>query len=298
MKRLPYINFLNRVGTYWDLLVLDELIKLYQGQMVNNIDEKGVYENLKNSRDSYQKQKDMILGNNTMEDIKEEILSRCDLIFNYLIENTKELDTLYSSKRANRRLPLYAIFQEIVKKDMDFYDIYRLFIQNNLYNPNLEYGVSDEPFFTLLPIEPINLFYQTNQMVIANSKTDFHISRNGSDAIENALYHLSNSKNQMVRDYWEDYIMTSITGNCSLLDSRRYHRTFFYEVTPSIFHVMSHLELQKIRDYLLSEQGIYKQIENAIYPSLERDKAIDFYVEQIKDSSMQKRLQQLKRGKG
>lgn len=281
---------------YWDLLVLDELINFYQGQMLNNIDEKEVYENLKNSRDSYQKQKDIILGNNTMEDSKKELISGFNFIFNYLVENTKELDTLYFSKGENRRLPLYAIFQEIVKRDMDFYDIYRRLIQNNLYNPNLEYGVSDEPFFTLLPIEPVDAFYQINQKVIANSKTDFHILRNGSDAIEDALYHLSNSKNQMVSDYWKDYIMTSIKGNCSLLDSRRYHRTFSYEVTPSIFHVLPHLELSKIRDYLLSEEGIYKQIENAIYPSIERDKAIDFYVEQITDSSMQKRLQRLKRG--
>lgn len=291
---LQYTNFLNVVGTYWDLLELDEIIKIYQKMMTNNMDEKRVYENLKNTINSYQQEKSVILGNNKMEDIKEQILSMQDLILNYLLDNKKELDILYHSKIGKRRLPLYAIFQEIVKYDISFFYIYGSLIQNNLYNPNLEYGVSDEPFYTLLPIEPINRFYQINQMVIGNPKTDFHILKNGSDVIECALYSLSNSENEKIENYWKEYIMNAVKGSCSLLDSKRYHGILTYEMSPNIFNVMQHPKLERIQTYLLSEQGANKQLENAIYPSLERDKAIDFYIERITDSNIRKKLYQKK----
>lgn len=291
---VKYKSFLNTIGTYWDLLELDKIIQIYQKMMIKNINEKDVYKNLKNTRNLYQYKKNMMLENNKMKDVKEEILSMASSILNYLLDNKKELDTLYYSKIWKRKLPLYAIFQEIVKYDISFFNIYDLLIKNDLYNPNLEYGVSDEPFYTLLPIEPINFFYQINQKVIENPETDFHILKNGSDAIECALYFLSNSENEMKENYWKDYIMSAVKGSCSLLDSRRFHRRLTYEINPSIFDIMQHPKLERIQTYLLSEEGANKQLENAIYPSLERDEAIDFYIERIADSNIRKKLYQKK----
>lgn len=291
---VKYTNFLDTIGTYWDLLELDETIQIYQKMMINNMNEKDIYENLKNTRNNLSAQKNMILENNRMKDVKEEILSMTGSILNHLLDNKKELETLYHSKIGKRRLPLYAIFQEIVKSDISFFNIYDLLIQNDLYNPNLEYGVSDEPFYTLLPIEPINLFYQVNQKVIGNPQTDFHILKNGLDSIECALYFLSNSENETEENYWKDYIMSAVKGSCSLLDSRRFHGRLTYEMNPSIFDIMQHPKLERIQMYLLSEQGANKQLENAIYPSLERDEAIDFYVERITDSNIRKKLYQKK----
>lgn len=293
---LEYTSFLNTIGIYLDLLELDKIIQTYQKMMTNNINEKEIYENLKNTINFYQQEKNVILGNNKMEDVKEEILSMKDFILNYLLDNKEQLDTLtlYHSKIGKRRLPLYAIFQEIVKCDISFFNIYVSLIQNNLYNPNFAYGVSDEPFYTLLPIEPIDLFYQINQIVIGNPKTDFHILRNGSDVIAHALNCLSNSENERIENYWKDYIMNAVKGSCSLLDSRRYHGVLNYEMNPSIFNIMQHPKLERVQAYLLSEQGANKQLENAIYPSLERDKAIDFYIERIMDSNIRKKLYQKK----
>lgn len=290
---IQYTQFLNAIGTYLDLLELDAHIQLHQKMMDNNKDEIEVYQRLKNRKDSYQQEKDAILENNPIENGKE-ILSMWGFVQNYLLDNPKELNTLYSSKKGRRELPVYALCQEIVKYDIAFYDMYCFLIHHNLYNPNFEYGFSDEPFFTMLPIDPIEQFYQINQMVVAHPETNFHILRNGSDVIEWALHYLSTSKDTITRDYWENYIMTAIKGNCSLLDSKRYHGVFSLEVKPSIFCIMQHSHLESIHSYLLSEQGICKQIENALYPSLERDKAIDFYIERIEDTNIKKKLYRLK----
>ena len=287
-------QFLDAIGTYWDILELEECVLLYQNMMINNKEDKEVYERLKITRDSYMQQKAIILGNKRIEGLKEEILSSWNLIHEYLLNNRKELDVLYTSKRGKRRLPIYAIIQEIVKQDITFFPIYQQLIQNNLYNPNLEYGVSDEPFFALLPTENLEQFYQINQSVISNPNTDFHILKNGSDIMEYAMFYLSESQNEMTKKYWEDYIWNAIKGSCSLLDAKRFHGVLPYEMEPTIFPIMHYPKLERIKDYILSEQGINKQIENAIFPSLVRNKAIDFYIEQIKDSGMHKKLLPLK----
>lgn len=286
-----YEIFLNAIGTYLDLLMLEEKIQIYKKMMDNNRDEKEVYKNLKNAMLDYQSEKSMLLGNSQIEKMREDILDMWSSIQNDLLE----LPILYHSKVRKRGLPLYAIVQEIVKYDLTFLDMYQFLIQNNLYHPNFAYGTSDEPFFSLLPDDPINCFYQLNMLVIQNPQMDFHILNNGSDIIKDALYYLSDSQDEVHKNYWKDYIMAAVKGNCSLLDSRHYHGVSNYEMEPSIFQVMNHPELEEIQSYLLSEQGISKQIENSLYPSLERDKAIDFYIERINNISILEKLKILKK---
>lgn len=86
--------------------------------------------------------------------------------------------------------------------------------------------------------------------------------------------------------------MSAVKGSCSLLDSKRFHGILTYEMNPNIFDIIQHPKLERIQTYLLSEEGANKQLENAIYHSLERDKAIDFYIERITDSNIRKKLHQ------
>lgn len=146
----------------------------------------------------------------------------------------------------------------------------------------------------MLPIEPLDTFYKINMKVINNSTTDFHILRNGTDIIQYAFFQQTESQNERLKEYWQDYIVNAIKGSYSLLDAKRYRGILSYENKPNIFDIINRDDLTELNNYLLSEQGVENQIRNALYPSIERDYAINFYLEHLPNRKINKKLELLK----
>ena len=65
-------------------------------------------------------------------------------------------------------------------QEASFEKLYKKIIEEEMYNPNWNIGISSEPFFRLLPVAP--QFYETNLMVYQNPKLDWKILTNESDS--------------------------------------------------------------------------------------------------------------------
>ncbi len=281
-----YVDFINKLGLYSAILELEELISYYKGACVNNREEE-CFNNLKNSLDKHMEDKRRILSSNSYMDrdsIKKELLDD----WKYL-SKSKTLSEYYEIKNQRNKL-LYGMIEEIVSKDLDFSSIYLFLIEHNLYNPNMACGVSLEPFYTMLPVNDLELFRAANKKVITDERTDFHILRNGMDAFIYACYCYKDATRDTEKDYWHCYLLWALQGNLSILDSLRFQsvdKIISWDYEPIIYQIFSDRSLNFLVDYLCSEEGILRQCHNSLYPCETQAMAVDFYIRQLNKRGIQ-----------
>lgn len=294
-----YLEFLNLISLYNEIIDLDDHISTYIKCCENNKDDKKTHANLTKRLEEYKNRRMNILNSNGIPSyipLLYNIITKWDDIVKKGILFNIDINSILDKNGK----PLYIIILSIVNKREEFKHIYKYLIENGLYDPNRIYGVSDEPFFSILPDFSIYDLKECNKKVTTNSETDFHILRNGTDMLYYALVSLKEAKGIEERDYWCEYIMWCLQGSYSVLDSKRYQSTLkkvTYDYVPKIFNLYSSefYVPQNVRDYLLTEECVIKQCENSIYPSQERNEAIDFYVSKLNiDENVKKRLVDLK----
>lgn len=104
--------------------------------------------------------------------------------------------------------------------DSIFKEIYKYLINNNIYNPNWNIGVSGEPLYTLLPVVPE--LFEANMLVYKNENIDWQILNNGSDSFMGFVYLYLNASNDMYKDYYFEILQTALDTTCDLESIIRY----------------------------------------------------------------------------
>lgn len=290
---MEFSLFLNNLGLYNEILLLQKIIDSYKIMCSNNREDVEVYNRFYSSLKQYYKEYQKLLHPLSKEHLKNKLLLEWNLIAPKLLENPEwiEKTDIYC------KLPIYALVQNIVKEELEFFEFYAFLIENKLYNPNISVGVSEEPFFSMLPKKNLNIFSSLNELVIKDKRTDFHILQNGSDFFEYCLYWLKTALSQD-KKYWEQHLLWCLENNLSVLDSKRYQsikKENSWDYIPNIYEIFNkENHLDAFVSFLLTEEGIQIQCKNSIYPSIEREKAIDFYCERLievgKENSLLKRL--------
>lgn len=280
-----FISFLNNLGIYNKLLSLQKIIEDYIIMCSTNKEDIRVYNRLHKSLKLYQDEYQKIIQPLSKTHLKERILSEWKWIAPMLIKNPK----LIEERDSSCKLPIYALVQTIVKEELDFYEIYAFIIEHKLYNPNINIGISDEPFFAMIPKENLDIFCSLNEVVLKDERTDYHILQNGSDFFEYSLYHYkAKAKDQK---YWKKHLLWCLQSNLSVLDSKRYKslaKKNGFDFCPIIYEIFNEKNnLDFLVSFLLTEKSIYIQCKNSIYPSIERNKAIDFYCEKLEEIGME-----------
>lgn len=291
-----YLEFLNLMEKLKRILILEKLINDYKKAIVQNQDCPEIIPNLTKTCKEYQKECFRYLKTyKNKEEIIEQIFSKLPSIKKLILESKINVEL----KTNKESLPLYGLILEIVQEREEFTDFYNFIIEHNFYNPNVSCGISDEPFFSILPTNTLKNIKESNKKIMVNPSTDFHILRNGSDFIESVIFWYHNAKSLEEKKYFQELLLCIFKGNGSLLDSKRFKyvsKNYSYEQKPTIYSLFSenNQELEKVKEYLLTPEGIKKQCENALYPSLARNEAINFYLSMIKEQDLAKNLLKLK----
>lgn len=199
----------------------------------------------------------------------------------------------------NKR-PIYVdIMTHIRKENLDMIPIYSDLILNRLFHPNRNgCGTSNEIFWTSLP----NIAFEKslkdlNKLVICDERTDYHLLGNGSDLINCFLGTLIAGQST---NYSDDKIKYNIEiidhifrNNCSILDTYRDNGNWRGNHYQPLIHLLFEKEycdeakdmIENLRLYLLSPAGITNQISVTKYPTIERNKPIDYYIKLIETYS-------------
>lgn len=275
-----YIEFINKLGLFVKIINLESLIDYYKGSCLKN-ENQVCYSNLKNSLNECLREYQLLLNENKYENrdhLKREILDEWDNVSKILLS-----DNVYNVRNKDGKL-IYGMILEIVKVDLDFSSIYLFLIENDLYDPNVACWVSLEPFYSILPMNNLLLFKEANKRVILDSRTDFHILRNASDTFEYASYYYRHTSNEEEKMYWHEYLLWTLSGNLSVLDSRRFkelNKKIYWNYTPLVYQIYGDETFAYLADYLSLDEAIEKQCCNTLYPSEERTKALDFYIKEL-----------------
>lgn len=149
----------------------NKIKKIYKKYNLNNIDE------LVSLVDNYDKKEEII---------KDKELMRL-LVF-LILESNKEKVLYYND--------------EIFKK------MYKYIVENNLYDPNWNIGVSSEPLFAMLPNS--SDLYDINLLVFNNELIDWNILNNGTDSFISFVYNYLNSNSEEEQLYYFEIIKSAI----------------------------------------------------------------------------------------
>lgn len=140
----------------------------------------------------------------------EECNSNIQNIYNrYNINNINELISIIGEYVKNVeiirdvelvRLLVFTILDSKKRKILDYNDeilknIYKYIIENGLYDPNWNIGVSSEPLFTMLPNS--SDLYSVNMIVFNNELIDWNILNNGNDSFIYFVYNYLNSSSDV-----------------------------------------------------------------------------------------------------
>lgn len=93
--------------------------------------------------------------------------------------------------------------------DEVFKKLYAYIITNNLYNPNWNVGISEQPLFVFLT-EKKELF-DINFMVYNNPNIDWQILNNGTDSIMSFVYKYLDEEDEIYRNYYFEIIKSALT---------------------------------------------------------------------------------------
>ena len=149
----------------------------------------------------------------------EECNSNIQNIYNrYNINNINELISIIGEYVKNVeiiidvelvRLLVFTILDSKKRKVLDYNDeilknIYKYIIENGLYDPNWNIGVSSEPLFTMLPNS--SDLYSVNMIVFNNELIDWNILNNGNDSFIYFVYNYLNSSSDVEQSYYFEII--------------------------------------------------------------------------------------------
>lgn len=277
-----YLEYINKLGLFLRIINLESLIQYYRKVCLNNVNEE-CYSNLKNSLDNCLVNYQLLLDESryrTRDELKKSILSEWHDIAKILLKNN------FSNIRNKDGKLIYGMILEIVKEDLDFGLIYLFLIEHNLYDPNVACWTSAEPFYTILPTNDFPSFRKANKKVILDKRTDFHILRNGDDIFEYASYYYRSSGNEEEKKYWREFFLWALSGNLSVLDSKRFkdvYRKWCWDYKPLVYQIFEKGIFSYLVDYLCTDEGIYRQCCNALYPTDEQAKALDFYIKELEN---------------
>lgn len=199
----------------------------------------------------------------------------------------------------HRRFTFYNNIASFVRcKEYDFIPILIDIVNFKLYNPNLPTGVSREPFWTCFP-NPYTLnelaLLSYKEKVVLDERTNYYILNNGSDAVKILLPPSPIYNGVKTLSYKEQFDLELFSKiikerNFSVLDTVRLtseNSPFYSNNNRSLLEFLfedyqnEYKLIKDIKDYLLSKNGINKQIRGALYREPFRNDVIDMYIDLI-----------------
>ncbi len=183
----------------------------------------------------------------------EECNSNIQNIYNkYNINNINELISIIGEYVKNVeiirdielvRLLVFTILDSKKRKVLDYNDeilknIYKYIIENGLYDPNWNIGVSSEPLFTMLPNS--SDLYSVNMIVFNNELIDWNILNNGNDSFIYFVYNYLNSSSDGEQLYYFEIIKSAI--NRVDFDSTKRYKSSQKKVCYEVMSINQSLE--------------------------------------------------------
>lgn len=183
----------------------------------------------------------------------EECNSNIQNIYNkYNINNINELISIIGEYVKNVeiirdvelvRLLVFTILDSKKRKVLDYNDeilknIYKYIIENGLYDPNWNIGVSSEPLFTMLPNS--SDLYSVNMIVFNNELIDWNILNNGNDSFIYFVYNYLNSSSDVEQSYYFEIIKSAI--NRVDFDSTKRYKSSQKKVCYEVMSINQSLE--------------------------------------------------------
>lgn len=189
------------------------------------------------------------------------------------------------------------IYDEILLKyviRIDSDNLYKIFIdmvkENLIKDPNVHVGTSFEPLFTMLPKKKKLLIY--NLAIIASPLVDWTILKNGTIPLEHFIYEYETSKDEILKKYFHDIIMSALKGNMCVFNNRYIKKTgcSYYERVTGLY-LLSLYEVEdvnglynrlsddgfikEINEYLLSDEGYNHQLKLYKEHNLQGDRGLN-----------------------
>lgn len=241
-------------------------------------------------------------GNNVDEIFEQNSLLQRDYYLNIIGLNKAGNGVKYYSYYDS--MPIYGEILQIIKLGgTELIPIYKDIIENNLYDPNKRgIGNSNEVFWYMLPnpftsdilkSSPLKeKIIELNKKVLFDNRIDYHMLNNGGDLVNYYLQALDKSYNSCSPEeltYRLGIIKYILKNNCSILDGIRYDGDGeLHDWKPYIFTLFEQeycQEIEQLKKDILDIPVIEKQISISKYPSPKRDKAIDFYLDLLKNNT-------------
>lgn len=197
--------------------------------------------------------------------------------------------------------PIYFLLHRLKWDKKEFYDMYKLLINNGLFNPNRrKVPASGEPFWCMFDHNNIN---DVARNLILDKRTNYQMLSNGSSIVAS----LANfAMNESIYGYFTpeqknifiDLLYEIVKeNNCSILEDYLEDNSYcngnwverYYETgRPLIFLLFKNeIEISKydkmidLYKYCISEDGVVKQIDALHHETEGRNRAINFYISLI-----------------
>ncbi len=207
------------------------------------------------------------------------------------LDNEIKIGNFYKSN------PIYISMLYLMnRRFLELFPIYEDIINERKYNPNNDkYLYEDSLFWTNLP-NPFFLreprFIDLNKKVMINHDMDFHRVGNGIGMIRSWLDNiLELNQYKETSDEEKKYYITlleqAIRGNLSVVDSNRLIHNHEFRQEAYIVDILeknvsnNQKEWQRLRDYLLSLEGVRHQADISRYSSRVESNAIETYLRYI-----------------
>ena len=162
--------------------------------------------------------------------------------------------------------------------------------ENLIKDPNVHIGTSSEPLFTMLPKKEKLLVY--NLKIIASPLVDWTILKNGTIPLEYFICEYEISKDEILKKYFHDIIMSALKENMCVFNNRYIKKTgcSYYERVTGLY-LLSLYEVEdvnglhnrlsddgfikEINEYLLSDEGYNHQLKLYKEHNLQGDRSLN-----------------------
>ena len=184
------------------------------------------------------------------------------------------------------------LLKYVIRIESDnLYKIYIDMVRENLIkDPNVHIGTSSEPLFTMLPKKKRLLIY--NLKIIASPLVNWTILKNGTIPLEYFICEYETSKDEILKKYFHDIIMSALKGNMCVFNNRYIKKTgcSYYERVTGLY-LLSLYEIEdvkglhnrlsddgfikEINEYLLSDEGYNHQLKLYKEHNIQGDKSLN-----------------------
>lgn len=184
------------------------------------------------------------------------------------------------------------LLKYVIRIESDnLYKIYIDMVRESLIkNPNVRVGTSSEPLFTMLPKKKKLLIY--NLKIIASPLVNWTILKNGTIPLEHFIYEYETTKDEILKKYFHDIIMSALKGNMCVFNNRYIKKTgcsYFERVTGLYLLSLYEVEdaqglhnrlsddgfIKEINEYLLSDEGYNHQLELYKEHNIQGDRSLN-----------------------